>query len=94
MSRRRIITYAIDQETGMVVSRVGNEVYHPVLDFEGMTPENNFHMGYFYMKMPIRHLGPCWWMYKWTKKIPVEIKNFHREFWGFKPLKARQKVDK
>ena len=88
MSSRRIITYAIDSETGMVISRVGSEVYHPVLDFASGTPENNFNMGWYYEKMPVGHLASTWYYYTWTKKIPVEIKNFHREFWGFPLLKV------
>jgi len=43
---RKIITYAIDAETGQVISRVGHGVAWPVLDFEGMTPENNFKAEY------------------------------------------------
>ena len=89
MSRRRIITYALDSETGMVISRVGSEIYHPVLDFEGMTPENNFHMGYSYMKIPVSHIASCWYYYTWTRKIPTQIKNFHHKFWGFKLLKEK-----
>ena len=27
---------------------------------------------------------------KWTRKIPVEIKNIHRKFWGFAPLKEKR----
>lgn len=81
----RIITYAIEKETGIVVSRVGSEFAYPQLDFEGMTPANNFTATYALEKSDIYQLQP-WSGYKWTKKIPVELKNRHREFWGFAPL--------
>lgn len=88
----RIITYGIDRETDMVISRVNSEVAWPVLDYEGMQPENNFAMYYTLEKMPILSLGSSWRSIKWTKKIPVELKNRHREFWGFKSLVNKVQV--
>lgn len=84
----RIITYAYNIEDGMVISRVDHEIAHPVLDFVGMKPENNWEMRYNLEKFNINALHGQWHLYKWTKKIPTELKNRHREFWGFKPLKV------
>ena len=83
----RNITYAIDLNTGLVVSRVGDELAWPILDYEKMGPENNYTMNYFSEKMPVFVAGRSWSNLKWTRKIPVEIKNIHRRFWGFKELK-------
>ena len=41
------ITYAIDKDTGQVYSRFGNNIAIPILDYEGMTPQNNFKTNYF-----------------------------------------------
>ena len=84
----RNITYAIDLDTGLVVSRVGSELAWPILDYEGMNSENNFSLHYYIEKIPVGQISEsCWWGLKWTRKIPVEIKNIHRRFWGFKELK-------
>ena len=88
----RVITYGIEKETGLVYSRVGSECAGPVLDFEAIgTGGDGFEPGdfngptrYHLEKMSVYAVYPyC----TWTKKIPVKIKNLHREFWGFKPLK-------
>lgn len=79
------ITYAIHSD-GYVISRVGSDVAWPILDYDGMKPENNFAMKYFLEKMSVHAISREWDSLKWTKKIPVEVKNYHREFWGFKPL--------
>jgi len=84
----RNITYAYDTETGVVISRIGSEVAVPILLYDKMTPENNFNTEYELEKMDVLHLAGSWNSYKWTKKIPVDIKNTHRKFWGMKPLKG------
>ncbi len=82
------ITYAIDTDTGLVVSRQGSDFAWPILDYEGMTPENRFAANY-HLEMiavvlvPGRIFDGLWW----TRKIPVEVKNTHRAFWGMTPLK-------
>lgn len=84
----RNITYAIDLDTGLVISRVGSELAWPILDYDGMLPENNYAMNYSLEKTSVYSLaGGCWSALKWTRKIPVEIKNIHRRFWGFRELK-------
>ena len=89
----RTITYAIDLDSGMVVSRVGSDLAWPVLDFEaigkggdGFEPGNfNGPTRYNLQNFPV--LGtPGWDRLRWTKKIPVATKNLHRKFWSMKPL--------
>jgi hypothetical protein len=87
MSRYRTIQYAFDYETGQIWSRVDGEVAVPILDFENMTPENKFKMNYFLEKVSVFEALPNAPQLKWTKKIPIEIKNMHRKFWGMTPLK-------
>jgi hypothetical protein len=82
----RIITYAVEEDSGIVYSRVGSEVAIPVLDYEGMTPANNFATRYELEAFSIYAI-PRWGALKWTKKIPTALKNRHRAFWGFKPLR-------
>lgn len=86
---RKIITYAVDKD-GMVVSRVGSEVAFPVLNYEGMKPENNFGLVYHLGKGSVHNLLPYWEELRWTKKIPVAVKNLHRAFWGMKPLPNKE----
>lgn len=91
----RIITYAVERDSGIVVSRVGSHVAVPVLDFEAIGKGGDgFEPGDF--NGPVRWnletfdlyaLQP-WQAYRWTKKIPIELKNRHREYWGFPPIKA------
>lgn len=81
----RTIQYAINLETGLVWSRVKSEIAFPVLDYDKMAPENNFTAPLILEKAPIFYMaGRVWEGLKWTRKIPKEIKNIHREFWGFK----------
>ncbi len=90
MSRFRTIQYAIDQDTSQVVSRVGLEYAWPILDYEGMTPENGYDMKYNLEKLDCLqwvHLGCL----VWTRKIPNKIKNIHRKFWNMKPLKGKNR---
>lgn len=85
----KTIRYAVDTETGMVISRVESEIAIPVLQFDKMVPENNFQTIYELEKMDVIAIAHYWDNYKWTKKIPIEIKNEHRIFWGMKPLKVK-----
>lgn len=84
----RIITYAINQEDGLVVSRVKDEIAWPILQWDAMTPENSFATSYQLERIPVSQIGSEYRALKWTKKIPTELKNRHREFWGFPLLKS------
>ena len=85
MSRYKTILYMIDNETGFVYSQVGSEVAIPVLDWEGMTPENLYRTDYNLEKTSVYDI--CRSDVIHTRKIPVEVKNIHRKFWGMKPIK-------
>lgn len=85
--RNKTITYAIDGDTGCVVSRVGSEVAIDVLDFEGMSPKDNYETKYNLEKHSVYDTLRYMPALKWTKKIPIEVKNRHRNFWGMPSLK-------
>jgi len=85
----KTIQYGVDSETGLIWSRVGSEVAVPILDFEKMTPENNFRTNYNFEKYDVLSVAKEVSNLKWTRKIPIEIKNIHRKFWGFAPLKEK-----
>lgn len=87
---KRRIAYAVSRDDGLVISRVDNEIAVPVLQYDEMLPVNNFTPTYKLEKMDINTLYDQWRLYKWTKKIPVSLKNRHREFWGFKPLREEK----
>jgi hypothetical protein len=87
---RKTITYAIDEVTGDVYSRVGSEVAVPVLDYAtfGLNGDFSGPFSRYLEKMSVFALaGEQWSRLKWTRKVPAEIKNVHREFWGMDPLK-------
>jgi len=81
----RNITYAIDLDIGLVISRVGNELAWPILEYDGILPD--YALNYQLEKITLHTAAPCWNTLKWTRKIPVEIKNIYRRFWGFKELR-------
>lgn len=83
----RTIQYAIDIDTGLVVSRVGSELGCYVVDYENMNAKNGYNAKAFLVQIPIFHTT-FWKSLRWTKKIPKEIKNIHRKFWGFPALKS------
>jgi hypothetical protein len=92
MSRNRSIRYGVDQDTGLVVSRVGNEVAWPVLDFEaigqggdGYAPGDfNGPTRYELHKFPAGQGDNR--RVRWTRNVPFEAMTEHRAFWGFPPI--------
>lgn len=85
------ITYAIDTTTGLVWSRMDSELAVPILEYDKMSPANNFETSYYLEKMSVFEAAGYWWALKWTRKIPIAIKNTHRSFWGLRLLKEKAK---
>lgn len=90
MANQKRVYYGIDMGTGYVFSRFQGQLAIPIIDFDGMKPENNFQIKTNLEKFPsqqaLMHM-----QYVFTRKIPVEIKNTHRVFWGLKPLKEGER---
>jgi hypothetical protein len=90
----RIIQYGINED-GLVYSRVGGEVAVPVLDFAAIGQGGDGYAAgdfrgptrYALEKCPVYEIRGEYPSIRWTRKIPVAVKNLHREFWGFTPLK-------
>lgn len=84
----RIITFAVSEDDGMVYSRVGNEVAYPVLQWEKIGEGGDFTqpLEYKLEKSSVFNLSYYWPRLKWTRKIPTELKNRHRAFWGMKAV--------
>ena len=84
----RIITYAVNKEDGLVVSRVGDEIAWPIIQFEQIEKNGNFNgpMDVKLENIPVLSVGTEWNCLQWTKKVPVTLKNLHRKHWGFDPL--------
>lgn len=80
----KTIQYGIEDETGLIISRVNNEVAWPILQYQDMMPSNNFKFTYKLEKFSVFSIMLN--NITWTKKISNRIKNIHREFWGFKLL--------
>jgi hypothetical protein len=86
----RTIQYAVNSE-GHVYSRVGSEVVVPVLDYEKIGEGGDFNqpLTYTLESFPVFALaGREYNSLRWTRKIPLEIKNHHRQFWGMGLLKS------
>jgi hypothetical protein len=88
------IRYAVDLDTGEVVSQRMDTLAFawPILDFEGLIDEHGNATGpprYTLEEISIRESRGCvaYSRLVFTRKIPVEVKNLHRKFWGMKELK-------
>lgn len=91
---RKWIFYFLDPTTGLIWSRMDDKVAIPILDFEGMRPEDNFSTNYLLEKHDLwdvisnfRYLTPVSY-----KKVPKKIKEEHRSFWGFKLSRQGKEV--
>ena len=84
------ITYMIEQNMGQVWSRVASEVAIPVLDWDNMTPENNYATNYQLHKFNVFDVAKDVGNAIHTRKIPIDVKNRHRKFWGMKELKGEK----
>ncbi|MHC4622220.1 MAG: hypothetical protein ACYTEQ_31180 [Planctomycetota bacterium] len=82
----RSIRYAIDLDTGMVVSRVDRHWAWPILDFAGIGRDGDFTAPLEYNLEIVEDRDMYHTPLKRTRKIPIEIKNLHRKFWGMKAL--------
>ena len=82
----KTIKYAIDRNSQSIISRVGSEIAWP--HFVHIDK-----VGFFckpltmtLLKQDVLSIGREWDDLVWTRFIPTEIKNFHRQYWGMKPL--------
>ena len=84
------ITYAINRRDGFVISRIGSELAWPVYQFSEFGKDGDFtgEIPIALEQLSVYEAVTEWKDLLWTKKIPVEIKNLHRVFWGMKPLPA------
>jgi hypothetical protein len=87
--RNKTIQYAIDGDTGLIVSRVGDEVCYLVLDYKAIGKDGDYTapLTYYMEKEKAFKVLPHMHNLTWTRKIPIEQKNFHRVFWGMNPLR-------
>lgn len=85
----RHIEYAINNG-GMVYSRVGSEAAFPVLEYDRIGEGGNFDapLTYHLERGSVYALSAEWGSLVWTRMVPVEVKNIHRRFWGFAPLRS------
>ena len=82
----KTIQYGINTD-GLVWSRVGSEIALPVLEYDKIKGQEPFQ--YHLEKFPILSLCRELHFIKWTRKIPTKLKNKHRKFWDFIPLKLK-----
>ena len=85
------ITYAIDLDTGQVWSRVEghrtaglHKIGVPILEYARIGEGGDFTKPFTYELEAMGIEALLHARLKWTRKIPVETKNYHRRFWGMK----------
>ena len=91
----KYLTFMIEKATGFVYSVMcasgySHEFACPVMDFEGIGKDGDYTkpIKYDLQKFPLNESGIRWWQdFIHTKKIPIDLKNKHRIFWGMKPVK-------
>ena len=83
--------YAIHRRDDVMVSRLGNELAWPLLDYAAIGQNGDFRapLKFALKKVSVNSIGANneWAMLVWTRYVPTSIKNEHRKFWGFKPLR-------
>lgn len=95
------ITYAIDLDTGQVLSRAEghptaglNKVCVPVLQYERIGEGGDFSQPLTYKLEAMSIEALLHTRLKWTRKVLTEIKNLHRQFWGMRELPTKPEEDK
>lgn len=83
------ITYAVDRDSGEVVSHFGDAYAWPILDYEAIGKDGDYNAPFEYnlAKLDQRTVGRGAAYLYWTKRIPTEVKNLHRAFWGLPAVK-------
>ncbi len=90
----RRLMYGEDEDSGCVVSRLGSEYAWPVLDFEGIGQGGEGYepgdfrgpMRYQLERISIFGVGSCRPTPLAPAKVPRELRNRHRTFWGLEAL--------
>jgi hypothetical protein len=82
------LQYAYHREGGYAISRRGDELAWPIMDFAGIGKNGDYKapIKYDLKKIPVLEVGREWSLLVFTRFLPVAHKNLHREFWGLKPL--------
>lgn len=75
------ITFAVDPDTGLVISRRGSLVAWPIIDYDAMGPANNFAPSYYLECLGVFDVAREIARFRWTRKLPQEVKALHRAFW-------------
>lgn len=87
------IKYAIDTETGLTWSRIGDRVAIPVIDTSNGIDLKSDDTEYVLEKFNAKIVDDSdLFKLDWKVKLPLSLKNYHREFWGMKPLKEEKGV--
>lgn len=89
----KTITYAVDLDTGQVWSRlegdlaVGDQkIAVPILEYDKIGEGGDFTRPFIYYLERMDTTALIHARLRWTRKVPLEIRNQHRQFWGLKPL--------
>lgn len=77
------ITYAVNKDG--IYARCGDRMAFFELDYKNMKPENNFKEKYTISDYSVFEF--CEQNLRWTKKIPLHIKNAFRKHFGMSELK-------
>lgn len=87
--KRRKIEYAIDTETGLTWSKVGEVMAMPVMTQELMDDRIGRYPEYTLRKVNVLQVPLMHQHLNWTEELPTSIKNYHRRHWGLRKLRER-----
>ena len=82
----RRVRFAVDRNTGMVYSRVGDRVAVPVPLDTGIRLKGSTEPQYSLEPFPVYAIRHKWANLHSTQRIPMHIQNVHREFWRLPKL--------
>lgn len=84
----KTIQFLADVSSGDFYSEYGydREIAIPMMDYEAIGKNGNFQAPITYTLEKVDRNCIQWKYIHNTKKVPVEIKNLHRKFWGMKEL--------
>lgn len=91
----RHIQYAFSVDEECLVSRVGNEIAWPVLDYKAIGKGGNYNapLKYDMEKFSVSSIGGRNWdALVWTRFVPTELKNQQRKFWNMAPLPPERRT--
>lgn len=79
-----VLDYVAIGRGGYSISCITGEKWGPEYAYKDMSGPMRYRLERLYL---IEVPREDWLSLKWTRKVPIKVKNWHRNFWGLKPLR-------